>query len=87
MVWNESFSSIEGCYDYAVPEAGTMPLLSPEQNIPIFTSHINNIGSDISQVTKSSKTDGKKVKILYSNNVYWINKICTYESGVWVKVG
>lgn len=52
----------EGCYDYAIPEAGTIPLLSPEHTLA--RPHINSVGSDISRATsKSLKTDGKKVNI------------------------
>lgn len=58
----------DGCYDYAIPEAGTIPLLSPEHTLP--RPHINSVGSDISRVTsKSSKTDGKKVSTLLHTNI------------------
>lgn len=51
----------DGCYDYAVPEMGTVPLLGPDQTLPLPRPHINSVGSDISRATsRSLKTDGKK---------------------------
>lgn len=64
----EMFFFLEGCYDYAVPEAGTIPLLSQEQTLPLPRPHFNSNASDISRATtRSSKTEGKKVKQCATN--------------------
>lgn len=66
----DNFFIVDSCYDYAVPEMGTVPLLSPDQTLPLQRPHINSVGSDVSRSTgKSSKSDGKKVSQL-ENYVY-----------------